>query len=141
MSIADLKARTQQIFDTFNTHDPDAAAAYFVTDAELRDVGMPWPAVGPEQIAAVYARHFAAMPDSHVRIDRFVAEGDTVVVEWTNCGTHRGTFMGIPATGKVVSFKGVSIIRYRGSMAASVTRVWDLAGLLRQIGLLPSQEE
>ena len=38
MSIADLKAWTQHIFDVFNTHDPVAAAAHFTHDAELRDI-------------------------------------------------------------------------------------------------------
>jgi steroid delta-isomerase-like uncharacterized protein len=140
MSIADLKARTQQIFDMFNTHDPQAAAAHFDDDAELRDVAVARPVVGPAQIADVYARQIAAIPDSHVRVDRMVAEGDTVVVEWTLSGTHRGKMMGIPATGKPVSFKGVSLIRYRANRAIADTRVWDLAGLLRQIGLLPGQE-
>jgi steroid delta-isomerase-like uncharacterized protein len=140
MSVADLKARTQQIFDTFNSHDSGATAAFFADDAELRDVAVAHPAIGPQAIAAVYDRHFAAIPDAYVRVDRLVAEGDTVVVEWTSSGTHRGKLMGIPATGKPVSVKGVSIIKYRGSLAVADTRVWDLAGLLRQIGLLPTQE-
>ncbi len=139
MSVADLKARTQQIFDMFNTHDPRAAAAYFAEQAELRDVAVARPAIGPQQIAAVYARQLAAIPDSIVHVDRMVAEGDMVVVEWTLSGTHRGRLMGIPATGKHVSFKGVSMLRYRKNMVASDTRIWDLAGLLRQIGLLPAQ--
>lgn len=140
MSVADLKARTQQIFDTFNTHDAGATAAFFAEDAELRDVAVARPAVGPAQIAAIYARHFAAIPDAHVRVERLVAEGDTVAVEWTSSGTHQGTLMGIPATGKHVSFKGVSVLKYRAGVAIADIRVWDLAGLLRQIGLLPSQE-
>jgi steroid delta-isomerase-like uncharacterized protein len=140
MSVADLKARTQQIFDTFNSHDSGATAAFFADDAELRDVAVAHPAIGPQAIAAVYDRHFAAIPDAYVRVDRLVAEGDTVVVEWTSSGTHCGKLMGIPATGKPVSVKGVSIIKYRGSLAIADTRVWDLAGLLRQIGLLPTQE-
>ena len=140
MSVADLKARTQQIFDMFNTHDSHAAAAYFDEEAELRDVAVARPAIGPQQIAAVYARQIAAIPDSVVRVDRMVAEGDMVVVEWTLSGTHRGKLMGIPATGKPVSFKGVSMLRYRKNMVVADTRVWDLAGLLRQIGLLPSQD-
>ena len=37
-SVADLKARTQQIFDLFNTHDVQAASAYFAEEAELRTV-------------------------------------------------------------------------------------------------------
>jgi steroid delta-isomerase-like uncharacterized protein len=140
MSVADLKAHTQQIFDMFNTHDAHAAAAHFAEEAELRDVAVARPAIGPQQIAAVYARQIAAIPDSVVRVDRMVAEGDMVVVEWTLSGTHRGRLMGIPATGKPVSFKGVSMLRYRKNLVVADTRVWDLAGLLRQIGLLPGQE-
>jgi steroid delta-isomerase-like uncharacterized protein len=140
MSVADLKARTQQIFDMFNTHDPAAAAAHFASDAELRDTATLRPIVGREAIAAVYARNFAAFPDANVRVDRMVAEGDTVVVEWTLSGTHRGAMMGIPATGKPICFKGVSLIRYRANMAIMDMRMWDFAGLLRQIGLLPGQE-
>jgi steroid delta-isomerase-like uncharacterized protein len=140
MSVADLKARTQQIFDTFNTHDAEATAALFAEDAVLHDTGVARPAVGPRQIAALYARHYAAIPDAHVRVDRMVAEADMVAVEWTSSGTHRGKLLGIPPTGKPVSVKGVSLIRYRGGLAITDTRVWDLAGLLRQIGLLPSQE-
>jgi steroid delta-isomerase-like uncharacterized protein len=140
MSVADLRARTHQIFDMFNTHDPHAAAAHFAEDAELRDVAVAQPAIGPVEIAAVYARQIAAIPDSHVRVDRIVAESDTVAVEWTLSGTHRGRLMGIPATGKPVSFKGISLLRFRQNMVIADTRVWDLAGLLRQIGLLPGQE-
>jgi steroid delta-isomerase-like uncharacterized protein len=140
MSIADLKAWTQHIFDVFNTHDPVAAAAHFAHDAELRDIAIARPVIGPAQIAAAYARHFGAIPDSHVRVDRMIAEGTTVVVEWTLSGTHRGRLLGIPATGKVICFTGVSLIRYRGNLAAADTRMWDVAGLLRQIGLLPHQQ-
>ena len=140
MSVADLKARTQQIFDMFNTHDIHAAAAHFSEDAELHDVAVQRPTIGPEQIAAVYARQIVAIPDSYVHVERMVAEGDTVVVEWTLSGTHRGKMMGIPATGKHVSFKGVSLMRYHKNMVVADTRMWDVAGLLRQIGLLPNQE-
>lgn len=141
MSIADRKALVQRIFDTFNSHDAAAAAALFDPDAVLDDVAVPRRAVGAGAIAAVYARHFAAIPDAHVRVERIVAEGETVVAEWTSVGTHRGPLMGIPATGRPVTIKGVSIIRFRGATPVADTRVWDLAGLLRQIGLLPSRAE
>jgi steroid delta-isomerase-like uncharacterized protein len=140
MSVADLKARTQQIFDLFNAHDVQSASTYFAADAELRDVAVARPAVGPQQIASIYARQLDAIPDSVVRVERMVAEGDMVAVEWTLSGTHRGRMLGIPATGKPVSFKGVSMLRYRTNMVVTDTRIWDLAGLLRQIGLLPRQE-
>jgi steroid delta-isomerase-like uncharacterized protein len=141
MSVADLKARTQQIFDMYNAHDAEAAAAFFAPDAIFHDTGAAQPLVGSQAIAALYHRHYRGIPDAHVRVDRVVAEHDTVMVEWTSSGTHRGKLLGIPPTGKYVSFKGVSVLRYRGGLVIAGTRIWDMAGLLRQLGLLPKQEE
>ena len=139
MSIADHKALTLRIFDTFNTHDAGATAALFAHDAVLHDVAVARPAVGREQIAGVYARHLVAIPDTLARVERMVAEGDTVVAEWTIRGTHRGRLLGIPATGRAVTIAGVSLIRFREGAPVADSRMWDLAGLLRQIGLLPSR--
>jgi steroid delta-isomerase-like uncharacterized protein len=139
MSIADHKALTLGIFDCFNTHDAAATAALFAPDAVLDDVAAPRRAVGRAQIAEVYARLLIAIPDAAVKVERMVAEGDTVVVEWTLRGAHQGRLLGIPATGRPITVTGVSIIRFRDGAPVADTRVWDLAGLLRQIGLLPSR--
>ena len=139
MSIADHKALTMRIFDTFNTHDATATAALFAPDAVLYDVAVARPAAGRAQIAGVYARHLVAIPDTLVRVERLVAEGDTVVAEWTISGTHQGQLLGIPATGRAVTITGISLIRFRDGVPVADTRVWDFAGLLRQIGLLPSR--
>lgn len=139
MSIADHKALTLRIFDTFNTHDAAATAALFDPAAVLHDVAVARPVVGRAQIAAVYGRHLVAIPDTLVRVERLVAEADSVVAEWTLSGTHRGPLLGIPATGKPVTIVGVSLLRFRDGSPVADTRVWDLAGVLRQIGLLPSR--
>lgn len=139
MSIADNKALTLRIFDTFNTHNAAATAALFAPDAVLNDVAVSRPAVGREQIAEVYARHLVAIPDTLVRVERLVAEGETVAAEWTIRGTHQGRLLGIPATGRAVTIIGVSLIRFRDGLPVADTRVWDFAGLLRQIGLLPGR--
>lgn len=139
MSIADHKALTLRIFDTFNTHDAAATAELFAPDAVLHDVAVARPAMGRAQIAEMYARHLLAIPDTLVRVERMVAEGDTVVAEWTIRGTHQGRLLGIPATGKAVTITGVSLMRFRDGVPVTDTRVWDFAGLLRQLGLLPSR--
>jgi steroid delta-isomerase-like uncharacterized protein len=139
MSIADHKALTLRIFDSFNHHDARATAELFAPDAVLHDVAVARPALGRAQIAEVYRRHLVAIPDTQVRVERLVAEDDMVVAEWTLRGTHQGRLLGIPASGRTVTITGVSLIRFRDSVPAADTRVWDFAGLLRQIGLLPSR--
>lgn len=139
MSIADHKALVMRIFDTFNTHDADATAALFAPDAVLHDVAAARPAVGRAEIAEVYARHLIAIPDTQVRIERMVAEGDMVVAHWTIHGTHQGRLLGIPASGRAVTITGVSLLRFRESLPVADHRIWDFAGLLRQIGLLPGR--
>ena len=52
-----------------------------------------------------------AMPDLNYSADDMLAEGDKVVTRYTARGTHKGTFMGIPATGKQIVVKGVEINR------------------------------
>jgi steroid delta-isomerase-like uncharacterized protein len=55
----------------------------------------------------------AAFPDIHWVIEEMVAEGDKVVTRFTWTGTHRGAFLGVPATGKGVTVKGVVIDQLR----------------------------
>lgn len=139
MSTADLKALTLLIFDTFNTRDAAATASLFAPEAILDDVAAPRQARGPAQIAGIYAGMLAAFPDLQVQVERLIGEGDTVVAEWTLRGTHQGPLLGIPATGRSITVTGVSIIRFRDGAPVADSRVWDYAGLLRQIGLLPSR--
>lgn len=39
-----------------------------------------------------------------------MSQGNTVVVEWTFTGTHKGEVLGIPATNKKVEIPGVWIL-------------------------------
>ena len=136
MSIADLKAQALQLYDTFNSHDPSAVAALYAPDARVRDCAHAQPLIGHEQIAAAYARLFVGLPDAHMHVERLVGEGLTVSVEWTLSGNHNGRLMGIPPTGKSVACAGVSILTFRGKAIMDSRVIWDLAGLLRQLGLL-----
>src|ERR1700722_5798999 len=62
---------------------------------------------GREGLKEVIGMLLAAFPDMHWVIDETVAEGDNVVTRFTWTGTHGGPFMGMPATGRSVTVKGV----------------------------------
>ena len=93
---------------------------------------------GPEALKQYMAAARAAFPDTNSTVeDRFV-EGDRLVVRVVLRGTHRGEFMGIPATGRQVSFAGISIHRFAGDRIQESWNCLDNLGLLQQLGGIPS---
>jgi steroid delta-isomerase-like uncharacterized protein len=88
-------------------------------------------------------REFAAMlaeavPDWHQVIEDQVVEGDKEVHRYVISGTHKGEFMGIPATGKEVVLTGMTLARVAdGKIAEEWTQV-DMLGLMQQLGVVPA---
>jgi predicted ester cyclase len=80
----------------------------------------------------------SAFPDFKATIDDIIAEGDKVVVRQTWSGTHKGEFMGVPPTGKSVSFGVIDIIRIAGSKFAEHWGQMDNTGLMQQLGAIPT---
>lgn len=48
-------------------------------------------------------------PDLKLTVERQIAEGEWVATCITACGTHKGLWMGIKPTGKVLMYSGVNI--------------------------------
>ena len=65
-----------------------------------------------------------------------IAEGDRVVVRWTNSGIHRGESRGFPATGRTVSIAGIDIHRLEGGKMAEHWHVVDMLSMLVQLGVI-----
>jgi len=75
-----------------------------------------------------------AFPDIHVAIDDLIAEGDRVVARETWSGTHRGSFMDVPPTGKRAVWSAIALLRIAGG---KIFEPWvnpDDLGLLPQLG-------
>jgi steroid delta-isomerase-like uncharacterized protein len=68
--------------------------------------------------------------------DQF-AQGDRVCSRWTWQGTHKGEFLGIPASGKTVSMTGATIHRFTpdGKIAEGWWQ-YDRLGLMEQLGVV-----
>ena len=51
-------------------------------------------------------------------------------------GTHQGDLPGLPATGKPFSVRGSTIFEITADKICVVRDYWDLATVLRQVGLM-----
>ena len=100
---------------------------------------MPGQAPGLEGMEQLMAMFLSAFPDLHTTIDVLIAEGDIVAGRMTTTGTHRGDFMGIPATGKQVKFSEIHIVRIANGKAVEHWGNSDDMGMMQQLGVIPAQ--
>jgi steroid delta-isomerase-like uncharacterized protein len=79
----------------------------------------------------------SAFADLTVDVLDLVAEGDVVAVRDTIRGVHRGTFAGVPATGKSVQVNRLAFYHVRDSRIVEHWAQIDMLGLLQQLGAIP----
>lgn len=94
---------------------------------------------GHEGLFQAMHRVFEAVPDFHVEVTEMICERDLVTVVFHGSGTHTGTFMGYPATGRPVVFDSISIVRW--SDEGQIIEGWqeaDQMGMAQSIGMMPS---
>jgi len=90
---------------------------------------------GPGGFRDFYTGLRGAFPDLHIEPVHLVATEDEVAFAYTVSGTHNGTFLGHPATGKPVSVRGVQIGRFTDGKLAERWGSSDELGMLTQLGL------
>ena len=81
---------------------------------------------------------YAACPDLSHTVEDMIAEGDRVATRATDRGTHRGELMGIPPTGKQVTWTETHIGRYRDGKLVEHWADIDQLGMLQQLGVMPA---
>jgi steroid delta-isomerase-like uncharacterized protein len=106
-------------------------------DALIR-TPLPIEATGAELLKEVLGRLLRAFPDLHVRVEDMIAQGDKVVARDTVTGTHRGEYMGLPPTGKSVSYDEIFIARFADGRIAETWGVVDVLSQMRQLGVIPA---
>jgi steroid delta-isomerase-like uncharacterized protein len=99
---------------------------------------LPIKATGAQLLKEVFARLHRAFPDLHITIEDLIEEGDKVVSRNTVTGTHQGEYMGIPPTGKSVTYNEIFILRFTGGRIAETWGVVDVFSQMKQLGVIPA---
>ena len=120
--------------DFWNKQNIAAFEKYYTADFILHNADGD---LNCEQYKGLCQAYFTAFPDLHITTDDLVAEGDKVVKVWTANSTHKGEFMGIPATGKRIVIKGIEVFRIADGKIAEVWASMDNLGMMQQLGVIP----
>ncbi len=126
-----------ELLRAINARDAADVAALFDDGYVGVDVADPTPQRGLEDVRRSIERYLEAFPDLHIDAETTVTEKQRVALFWTATGTHRGPLMHIPPTGRLVEVRGVALLRIEREKIVEGLYLWDVAGLLRAIGLLP----
>jgi steroid delta-isomerase-like uncharacterized protein len=127
----------QRLVDAWNSHDVERVMALYAPDYHEEDVGQPGPSRGLDSVRRSVRRYMTAFPDLHLTVDDLLVQGNRASFLWTLSGTHRGGLMNIPPSGRPVRVRGSTLLTVEGGKIARNVRIWDMAGMLRAIGLLP----
>jgi len=92
---------------------------------------------GIDGFAQLVGMFQAGFSDMSVRAVDIVVDGDRAAWRVTGTGTHSGEFMGIPPTGRTVTFGGVDMGRIAGGKAVEHWAGPDFLGLFQQLGTYP----
>jgi steroid delta-isomerase-like uncharacterized protein len=135
-STAANKAAYRRFHDAMNSHDPEEISntidELFGPDV-LIHTPAPVDATGPGAMKDVFGRLHRAFPDLHVTVEDLIAEGDEVVGRNTVTGTQEGEYLGLPPSGKRITYREVVIFRFAGERIAESWAVVDVLSQLRQL--------
>lgn len=127
----------RELVEAWNSHDAGRVRDFYAPEYEGTDVGQATPYRGPQGAARHMMSYLGAFSDLCFTQDEIVVQGDRVALFWTAYGTHEGKLMNIPPTHRKIAVRGASLLTVENEKISHGLYVWDVAGLLRSIGLLP----
>ena len=135
------KATISRFVNAVNTGDAEIISKAIdeaVEPSVLFHAPVPAGATGAQALKHVWTVLLRAFPDIHVAVEDVISEGDKVVFRATVTGTHQGEYMGLPPTGKSVTYNEIFIFRFAGGRLAEIWGVVDVFSQMQQLGAIPA---
>ncbi len=136
MASEQLKDLIRRMFDAFERGDYQALEGIMSPAfVEHEDVGPGVPRTREGVIQWLKGMR-QAFPDLHFYPEHISVDGDTVWVRGQVSGTHRGDFMGAPASGKSFEVGFLDEIRCDRNQIVEHWGQVDAMGMMQQLGLV-----
>jgi steroid delta-isomerase-like uncharacterized protein len=134
----DLNSAVVRAFvQAWNARDFDRFDDLMGEDAKLT-VGGSTVSCSPAATRAIAEHWTAGFPDYRFELLHLVAEGDMVAALMPFSGTHLGTVLDLPPTGRTVRVSEMVFFRIEGGKIVEAWEEWDEHGMRRQLGEQPT---
>ena len=138
MSAEANKLTMRRFVEFINTASAGLAKELISPNAVFHVPGRPEPMRGPAGYLAIIEMMRGGFPDIQWTLEEMVAEDDKVAARFTMRGTHQGTFMGVPPSGKKITVQAMNIYHLSDGKFVEEHGQPDMLDLLQQIGAVPS---
>ena len=143
-----VKSKTtgQRVIDAWNSRADEVILPFYSKDYVVEDITAGRIREGWEGLRHWTRSVFSAFPNLQYTLVDEIEKDGKLVLHWLAKGNHQGPLMKIPATGKNVFIHGMSILHFENTSLNDKAGpgkikhgqvMWDMSGVLRQIGLLP----
>ena len=123
----------------FNEKDWDAVRASITSDFVYDEVATHRKVQGVDQVIPLWQGWATAFPDAKATFDRALPSDNTVVLELTWRGTHKGPLQtpkgAIAATGKSIEIRACLVSEIAGEKAKLQRHYFDMATMMHQLGI------
>ncbi|MFN4255822.1 MAG: ester cyclase [Saprospiraceae bacterium] len=133
----DARSFLNELFAAWNAHDKQRLLDLYHPEFGGEDHAEGKRADGLAGAERMIDYVLRAFPNLEMELLEWGTEGDRVFCFWVARGNQNGRLMNIPPTGKHVQFMGSTMMALRDGRIIRSRRIWDVAAMLRQIGLLP----
>src|SRR5882724_9830192 len=98
-----------EVLPYWNRGDIEGIVAHYDDEITWKNMGLEETYEGKAGVREFLTRICTALPDLTFTVQHKIARGDNVSEQWTISGTHLGTFMGVPATGRKIEIRALSM--------------------------------
>lgn len=129
-----IRSLVDTYLEVINAQDVARFPEVFAADYQLDSTAGTFD--GLESFTGVMSALYAALPDIQYTVDEVLVDGNAAIVRYHYTGTHLGSFLGIPATGAVVTCRGLEIDRFDDGLMVATRNFTDYFCLLSGLGAL-----
>ena len=138
MTRDDVLALLERRHDAMARRDMAAFGELYAAEAHLESP-LGGAATGPAAIRKATEVFHSAFPDASLIEEPPIIDGLRVAIVAEVAGTHVGTIMGLPPSGRTFRFALTFVLDVEAGAIVRERRIYDFTGLLVQIGVLKAK--